>query len=115
MVGRYINIGGTHTFGQKIDYSVVAPLRSKKKIDPDEAFGAIEEDTQGRTKLYLKIIGTTSDYRIIYDKKEVKKKIISDLKKEADELKRAFKEKGLKKKKTVELEEDDYFDWDDHR
>lgn len=110
-----INIGGTHTFGQKIDYSVVAPLRSKKKIDPDEAFGAIEEDTQGRTKLYLKIIGTTSDYRIIYDKKEVKKKIISDLKKEADELKRAFKEKGLKKKKTVELEEDDYFDWDDHR
>lgn len=110
-----IKIGGTHSFDQRINYSVVAPLNSRKKIDPDEAFGAIEEDNQGRTQLYLKIVGTTSDYRVLYDKQEVKKKIITDLKKEVNELKKAFKEKGLKKKKTVELEEDDYFDWDDHK
>jgi len=108
-----IKISGTHTFDQQIEYRVIAPLRSREKIDSDEAFGAIEEDTQGRTMLYLKIIGTTDDYKIVYDKESVKQKIVSDLKKEVDELKKAFKNKGLDKKKTVELEEDDYFDWDD--
>lgn len=108
-----IQISGTHTFDQKIDYRVVAPLRSKKKIDKDEAFGAIEDDVEGKTMLYLKILGTTSDYRVLYDKESVKNKILSDLKKEVQELKKAFKEKGLKKEQTVELEEDDYFDWDE--
>jgi len=108
-----IKIGGTHTFDQQIDYHVVAPLRNKEKIDPDEAFGAIEEDVEGRSKLFLKIVGTTSNHRIVYDKKRVKEKIVQDLKKEMDELKRAFKNKGLDKKKAIELEEDDYFDWDD--
>jgi hypothetical protein len=107
-----IQLSGTHTFNQKIDYRVVAPLRSKKKIDPDEAFGAIEEDKKGQTKLYLKITGTTDKYQINYDKAAVKKKIISDFKKEVQELKDAFKQKGKKKKKDLELEKDDYFDWD---
>lgn len=108
-----IRISGTHTFDQKIDYRVIAPLRSKQKIDSDEAFGAIEEDNQGRSMLYLKIVGSTDDYKIIYDKESVKQKIVSDLKKEVQELKNAFKNKGLDKNKTVELEEDDYFDWDE--
>ena len=42
----------------------------------------------------------------------MKKKIISDLKKEVQELKDAFKLKGKKKKKELELEKDEYFDWD---
>ena len=107
-----IQVSGTHTFDQKIDYRVIAPLRSKKKIDPDAAFGAIEEDTRGQTKLFLKITGTTDQYEISYDKGAVKKKIISDLKKEVQELKDAFKLKGKKKKKELELEKDEYFDWD---
>lgn len=108
-----IRISGTHTFDQQIDYRVIAPLRSKQKIDSDEAFGAIEKDNEGRSMLYLKIVGSTDDYRIIYDKESVKQKIVSDLKKEVQELKNAFKNKGLDKNKTVELEEDDYFDWDE--
>ncbi|MGD1960514.1 MAG: AsmA-like C-terminal region-containing protein [Fulvivirga sp.] len=108
-----IKISGAHTFDQKIDYRIVAPLRSAKKIDKDEAFGAIEENVEGRSMLFLKIMGTTTDYRVVYDKQSVKKKIVSDLKKELQELKKAFKDKGLKKEHTVELEEDDYFDWDD--
>lgn len=107
-----IQVSGTHTFDQKIDYRVIAPLRSKKKIDPDAAFGAIEEDTKGQTKFFLKIIGTTNQYEISYDKGAVKKKIISDFKKEVQELKDAFKLKGKKKKKELELEKDEYFDWD---
>ncbi len=107
-----IQISGTHTFDQRIDYRVIAPLRSKKKIDSDEAFGAIEESNGGKSRLFLKIIGTTDDYRVIYDKEAVRKKIASDLKKEVTELKEAFKLKGTQKKKEIELETDDYFDWD---
>jgi AsmA-like C-terminal region/Protein of unknown function len=108
-----IHLSGTHTFDQRIDYRVVAPLRNKKKIDPDEAFGAIEQDSKGQSKLFLKIIGTTDKYEIIYDKDAVKKKISSDLKKEVQELKDAFKLKGKKKKKELELEKDEYFDFED--
>lgn len=107
-----IQLSGTHTFDQRIDYRIVAPLRNKKKIDPDQAFGAIEEDLKGKSKVYLKIIGTTDQYEVTYDKDAVKKKIVSDLKKEVQELKEAFRLKGKKKKKELELEKDDYFDWE---
>ena len=110
-----IQLSGTHGFDQQIDYRVIAPLRSKNKIDPDEAFGAIEQDTKGQSKIFLKIIGTTSQYEMSYDKGAVKKKIGADIKKEVLELKEAFKLKGKKKKKELELEKDDYFDWEDNR
>ena len=109
-----IQLSGTHTFDQHIDYRVAAPLINKKKIDPDEAFGAIEEDTKGQSRIFLKITGTTDDYKISLDKQAVKKKIASDLKKEVQELKDAFKTKGKKKKKELELEKDEYFDWDNN-
>jgi len=107
-----IKISGTHTFDQRIDYRVIAPLRNNKNINTMEAKGALEEDGSGQTKLFLKIIGTTDDYRVVYDTEAVKKKIASDLKKEVQELKDAFKNKGTKKKKELELEKDEYFDWD---
>ncbi|NOT75539.1 MAG: hypothetical protein HOP08_11450 [Cyclobacteriaceae bacterium] len=108
-----ITLSGTHTFDQKIDYRVVTPLRNKKKIDPDEAFGAIEQDSKGQAKLFLKIVGTTDKYDVLYDKEAVKKKISNDIKKEVQELKEAFKLKGKKKKKELELEKDEYFDFED--
>jgi len=108
-------LSGTHSFDQNIDYRVVAPLRNKKKIDPDEAFGAVEDDLQGRSKVYLKITGTTDNYKVAYDQVAVRKKIGNDLKKEVQELKDAFRLKGKKKKKELELQKDDYFDFDtDH-
>ncbi|MCW5910349.1 MAG: hypothetical protein KIT62_04705 [Cyclobacteriaceae bacterium] len=108
-----IQLSGTHTFDQRINYRVVAPLRNKKKIDPDEAFGAIEEDGSGQAKIFLKITGTTDVYEVSLDKEAVKKKIASDLKKEVQELKDAFKLKGQKKKKELELTEEE-FDWNDN-
>lgn len=106
-----ISLSGTHSFDQHIDYRVIAPLRNKKKIDPDEAFGAIEE-SGGQTKVFLKIIGTTDKYEVKLDKQATKQKIVSDLKKEVKELKEAFQSRGAKKKKEVELQKDEYFDWD---
>jgi hypothetical protein len=106
-----ITLSGTHHFDQQIDYRVVAPLRNKKKVDPDEAFGAIEE-TGGQTKIFLKIVGSADHYEVKLDKEATKKKIVSDLKKEVKELKEAFQNRGIKKKKEVELQKDEYFDWD---
>jgi uncharacterized protein YhdP len=110
-----LRLSGTHTFDQRIDYHVVAPLRNNKHVNLTEAKEALEEDGSGQTKLFLKITGTTEDYRVSYDTEAVKKKIAGDLKNEVQELREAFKNKGTKKKKEVELEEDEYFDWDDNR
>lgn len=106
-----ITIGGTHSFDQHIDYRVVAPLNNRNKVDKDAAFGSIETSQTGKTKIFLKITGTTDNYKISYDKSAVKKEIISDLKREVQQLKDAFRKKGKKKKQEVELEEEDYFDW----
>jgi len=107
-----IKVSGTHTFDQHIDYHVIAPLRNDRRVNSPEALAALEEDGNGQSKLFLKITGTTDDYRVAYDTDAVRKKIASDLKREVQELKDAFKNKGTKKKKEVELEKDEYFeDW----
>jgi hypothetical protein len=105
-----LQLSGTHGFDQQINYRVIAPLRNKKKINITEAGSALEE-MDGRTKVFLKISGTTNNYRVQYDTEAVKKKIANDLKKEVKELKDAFKLKGQKKKKGLEVT-DEEFDWE---
>lgn len=106
-----IKVSGTHTFDQRIDYRIIAPLRNNKNVVSVEAKEALQEDGTGQSKLYLKIVGTTSDYKVAYDAESVKKKISTDLKKEVQELRDAFKNKGTKEQKELELQEDEYFDW----
>ncbi len=106
-----IAIKGTHTFDQHIDYQLRVPLRTMSKKDKDEAFGAIEDDGVGKSKLFLTIKGTTEDYIIAYDTKAVRLKIKDDIKKERQELKEVFENKGKEKKKVKELNEDEYFDF----
>jgi hypothetical protein len=105
-----MQISGTHTFHQHINYRIVTPLNNRRKVNMSEAAGAIEE-MEGRAKLHLKITGTTDDYRVQYDTEAVKHKIVADLKKEVQELKDVFNKK--KKKKTVELSLEE-FDWDNN-
>lgn len=106
-----IKISGTHSFDQRIDYRIVAPLRNNKHVNSVEAKEALQADGSGQSKLYLRINGTTDDYRVTYDTESVKKKIATDLKKEVRELKDAFKNKGTQEKKELELEEEEYFEW----
>lgn len=108
-----IMISGTHTFDQLIDYRLITPLRSHSKVSAGEAGDALQPAGQGQSKLYLKIVGTTDNYRILYDTEAVKKKIVNDIKQEVQELKDAFKNKGQEKQKDLELEKDEYFDWDE--
>jgi len=106
-----IKISGRHTFDQRIDYRLITPLRPKRIIEA-AADGAWEQDKQGNSRLFLKVTGTTDDYRILYDTEAVKKKIASDLKEEVQELKDAFKSKSKKEEKEVELSKEEYFDWE---
>jgi hypothetical protein len=106
-----IKVSGTHTFDQRIDYRIIAPLRNNKNVVSVEAKEALQEDGTGQSKLYLKIVGTTNDYKVAYDAESVKKKIATDLKKEVQELRDAFKNKGTKEQKELELQEEEYFDW----
>jgi hypothetical protein len=104
-----LQLSGKHTFDQQLNYRVVAPLRNKRKINVEEAGSALEE-LNGKTKVYLKITGTADEYQVQYDGEAVRKKIASDFKKEVQELKDAFKRKGDKKKKELQVT-DEEFDW----
>ncbi|MCX2745894.1 DUF3971 domain-containing protein [Mangrovivirga sp. M17] len=104
-----LDVSGTHTFNQEINYQVIVPL-SRAKQDKDEVFGAVEDDGTGSPNLYLRIVGTTDEYDIIYDTRAVSKKIVTDIKSEKKELIDAFKHKGVDQDKTVELS-DEYFDF----
>lgn len=107
-----IVIQGTHTFNQEINYRLLVPLKNFKKRDSDAAFGAIEENG-AYSNLYLKIIGTTDDFEISWDKKRSLQSVADKLKNEGKTLKKIIKGEEIpkKEKKEVELNEEEYFDW----
>ena len=105
-----IAVNGTHTFDQDINYRLKVPIKSAHK-DKDEYFGALEDDGLN-TNLFLKIIGTTNDYRVVYDKAAVKTKIKQDLKEEKWEFRNAVRNKGAEDTQQ-ELDEDEFFDFDE--
>ncbi|HLT80495.1 MAG TPA: AsmA-like C-terminal region-containing protein [Cyclobacteriaceae bacterium] len=109
-----MRISGTHTLDQQIDYRVVTPLRSYRKINLGEARAAIEDNGNGQSKLFLKIAGTTDNYRVVYDTESVRKKIGDDIRNEITELKTIFRNRGQTEpeQSAPQLEEDDYFDWE---
>ena len=106
-----VTIEGTHTFDQHINYGVKVPLKAiltgKKEQMPADA---IRPDAGG-SHLFLRITGTTDDFKISYDSYAVKEKIITDIKKEKEELQETIRNKGRKPKEVVKPEEEDYFDW----
>jgi hypothetical protein len=91
----HIDVSGTHTFKQEIDYHFRIPLDQFRGTDPDSRFGAIEEQDSGPPNLFLKMTGLANDYQVVYDTRAVTEKIKEDLKKEGDELKGSVqKEQG---------------------
>jgi hypothetical protein len=107
-----ILIQGTHSFSQEINYRLLVPLKNYKKRDSDEAFGAIEESGEN-SNLYLKIIGTTDDFEVSWDKKRSLQSVAERIKEEGQTLKKIIRGEKLpeEEKKEVELNEEEYFDW----
>lgn len=107
-----ILIQGTHTFSQEISYRLLVPLKNYKKQDSDAAFGAIEESGE-YSNLYLRIIGTTDDFEVSWDKKRSLQSVAERIKEEGKTFKKILKGEKLpeKEEKEVELNEEEYFDW----
>jgi hypothetical protein len=107
-----IDVSGSHTFRQDIDYHFKIPLDQFRGTDPDSRFGQIEEQDSGPPNLFLKMTGMAYDYQVAYDTRAVTEKIKQDLKKEGNELKELFKKDKDQKVKQAELEEEDYFEFE---
>lgn len=108
-----IVLSGSHTFDQHIDYRLKVPVFSKsRKRDRDEAFGAIEEDRQGKLFAHVKITGTTDDYKVAYDSKTAARTIVDGIKKESRELIREIRKEPAQKPKALQLKEEEYFEFE---
>lgn len=106
-----VSIQGIHTFDQQIDYRVKIPLVKLKRRDKDSAFGAVESDGTNVPQILLVIKGTTDDFKVSYDTQAARAKLKDDIRKEGQELKDAFKNKGKKEEKEIEISEEEYIDW----
>ncbi len=109
-----ILISGTHTLDSEMDYKLAVPLKNikKPKIDKDAAFGAIEQDNRKGSTLFLTIKGTSDNYKIGYDTKRTKTKIVEDLKKEKQEFKNLFKKKEEEIQQTVKPNQEEFFEFE---
>ena len=105
-----IQVTGTHTFDQEIDYHLVIPIKKYRNRSVSQ-FGNVEEDDSGNLHLFLVINGTTKDYSIKFDTESLKTKIVDNIKDEGKELKNTFKNKGKKRKASKELNDEEFFDF----
>ena len=115
-----LKINGTHTFQNEIEYHIqilLSELISRKEQKEEEIEGIFnDDDGLGRTTLFLKMTGNANDADIKYDTREVRKKISSDLKKEKQEIKDAFKKEFqiLDREKQEQTEEEEFFEAEDN-
>ena len=115
-----IQVQGTHTFSNQLDYRFEMPMRSIH-LRSDQArlraqrrkkdFGEVAPDNAKPMTLFLTAKGSVSDYKIAYDFKKAKLALKENLKEEKQERKAIFKNKGRKADYQIELE-DEYFDFD---
>jgi len=104
-----INLSGTHTFDNIIDYRFNVLLKDLlaqkfKRNRNQEEFGEIIEDENSGARLYLKMTGPANDPKVSYDGKSVREKMKEDMKKEKQNLKQILHEEfgWFKKDSTIQ-------------
>ncbi|MFD2246614.1 AsmA-like C-terminal region-containing protein [Pontibacter ruber] len=109
-----VSVSGMHTFDQDMDYKIKLPLLKSRRPDKDSVYGVVADDTDaGNSMLYLTLKGKENNFKVAYDNERVREKIRDDLKQEKQELRDLLRgKKPQKKEKKVELQEDEYFDFD---
>lgn len=117
-------VEGVHTFDNHIDYRFEVPMKTfsirkaaarERAKAREEQFGEILEDDAAPIQLFLKAEGTVDDYKISYDMQSAKAKFKDNLQTEKEELKQIIKNKGAQPTYQLELDEDDYFDFEDRQ
>lgn len=101
-----LSLEGSHRFNQQINYQftlLLNELLGKKVKKPKTSeFGYVEDDGLGRTKLFLKMTGTSSEPIIKYDSEKLKENVNERLAKEKQTFKSILKEEiGLFKKDST--------------
>lgn len=101
-----LEIEGNHSFDNQVDYqislSLAQVLGKKVKKPKNTAFGYLEDDGLGKTRLFLRMQGDLSNPSIKYDKEQLKDHWISEVKKEKQTIKSILKQEfGMFKKDTT--------------
>jgi len=117
-------LSGTHTFDQKIDYSIKLLLSEllsntfrKKNTTINNEFGEINEEGQIFTTVYLKMTGDTDNPTISFDGLKIKEDIQESISTEIETIKTIIKEDVLKLEKPLEKEpgQDVIIEWEDEK
>lgn len=101
-----LSVSGKHKFNNALDYHFVILLNEilgkKVKKPKNNEFGYEEDDGLGRTKLFLKLYGTTDEPKFGYDKSELKLHLKNEVNQEKKTIKKILNEEfGLFKKDTT--------------
>jgi hypothetical protein len=118
-----LTLSGSHTFDNFIDYKIkmrLNELLAKKRKPTKNEFNE-EQTADGGVNIYLTMKGPIDNFKITYDKKEVKEQLKQDLKKEKeniiDVLKKEFvgesnTEEGKKNKIKEKKADDDELEFE---
>ena len=90
-----VQVFGEHAFDQEMDYHVNLLLNDllRRKAKKKKTFDGHEiVDEKGKTRLFLWVRGRPGDLKVGFDKREVRKKLKDDFKKEGQTIKQLFKE-----------------------
>lgn len=105
-----IDVFGEHGFDQEMDYHVNLLLNDiiRRKAKKRRTFDGHEIiDEKGKMRLFLWIRGAPDDIKVGFDKREVRRKVKEDLKKEGQTIKQLFKDEFSGKSTTDEVETQD--------
>ncbi len=117
-------VEGIHTFDDHIDYRFEVPMKTfsirkaaaRERVKArEQKFGEIIDDNAAPLNLFLTARGTVDDYKISYDMESAKEKFKDNLQNEKEELKEILKNKGAQPTYQLELDEDEYFDFEDNK
>ncbi len=87
-----IKLSGTHNFENEIDYRLQVLLsellakKNRERRNPQEQYGDVIDDAQGRTTLHLALTGTTDNPIFRYDYQGVRERVREDFRQERKEL-----------------------------
>ncbi len=90
-----VQVFGEHAFDQEMDYHVNLLLNDllRRKVKKTQTFDGHEiVDNKGKTRLFLWVRGKPGDLKVGFDKREVRKKLKDDFKKEGQTIKQLFKD-----------------------
>jgi intein/homing endonuclease len=104
-----INIAGTHTFDNYVDYHLkikLSDVLAKKYTKRNNEFE--EENLENGTYLYIAMKGPVENIKFSYDKKQVREQVKKELKEEKEEVKKIWKkELGLEKDESIKEQQND--------